>query len=223
VVAWGIVTACTAATTNYQTLLVARIFLGMFEAAISPSLMLIGSQWYTRSEQASRFSFWYCGLGLAQILGGIMSFAFQHLGVGGLASWRIMFITLGFVTVITGAVAAFLLPDSPISASFLSATEKVALLNHVSENRTGIEGRLFKLFQVVELLIDVQIWLMTFITILVGRFIDGLSPAFSHFLMHRRYRYLVASLPPTHLPSLSSSATLRKYQPCSTYHLELSH
>lgn len=79
-----------------------------------------------------------------------------------------MFIALGFVTVITGALAALLLPDSPISASFLSATEKVALLNHVSDNRTGIESRRFKLSQLVELLLDVQLWLMTFITILAG-------------------------------------------------------
>lgn len=97
-----------------------------------------------------------------------MSFAFQHIGPGGLAGWRIMFIALGFATVITGAMAAVLLPDSPISAKFLSATEKVALLNHVSKNRTGIESRRFEPSQVVELLLDVQLWLMTFITILVG-------------------------------------------------------
>lgn len=192
-VAWGIVTACTAATTNYQTLLLARIFLGIFEAAISPSLMLIGSQWYTRSEQATRFSFWYCGLGLAQILGGVVSFAFQHIGTGGLAGWRIMFIALGFVTVVTGAVAALLLPDSPISANFLLAAEKVALLNHVSENRVGIESRRFKLSQLVELLLDLQFWLMGFITILVGRLIDEVSSVFVHFLMSRRFRYPVAS------------------------------
>ncbi|KAK5169976.1 hypothetical protein LTR04_005366 [Oleoguttula sp. CCFEE 6159] len=45
-----------------------RVFLGIFEAAIAPSLMLISSQWYTKSEQAPRFSIWYAGLGLGQIL-----------------------------------------------------------------------------------------------------------------------------------------------------------
>lgn len=79
-----------------------------------------------------------------------------------------MFLALGFVTVITVATAALLLPDSPISAKFLSATEKVALLNYVSENRTGIESRRFKPSQLVELLLDLQLWLMAFITILVS-------------------------------------------------------
>jgi MFS family permease len=44
VCAWGIATACGAAANNYQTLLVSRVFLGIFEATIGPSLMLISSQ-----------------------------------------------------------------------------------------------------------------------------------------------------------------------------------
>lgn len=171
VAAWGIATACTAAAKDYNSLLAARIFLGIFEAAIAPSLMLIGSQYYTRSEQAPRFSFWYCGLGFAQILGGITSFAFQHVVPGApLSGWRIMFIVLGLVTVLIGAAAAFILPDNPMSAKWLSESEKVALLNHVSENRTGVENRHFKLSQLWELLLDLQMWLMTIITILVCPF-----------------------------------------------------
>lgn len=70
VVLWGVATACGAAAHNYRTLLVSRIFLGIFEATIGPSLLLISSQWYTKSEQAPRFSLWYCGLGIGQIVGG---------------------------------------------------------------------------------------------------------------------------------------------------------
>ncbi|EQL04192.1 allantoate permease [Ophiocordyceps sinensis CO18] len=47
---WGVATACGAAATSYRTLLVSRVFLGCFEATIGPSLMLISSQWYTKSE-----------------------------------------------------------------------------------------------------------------------------------------------------------------------------
>lgn len=48
-----------------------RIFLGTFEAAIAPSLMLSSSRWYTKSDQAPRFSIWFAGLGLGQIIGGM--------------------------------------------------------------------------------------------------------------------------------------------------------
>lgn len=50
VVLWGIATACGAKAHNYHALLVSRIFLGIFEATIGPSLLLISSQWYTKSE-----------------------------------------------------------------------------------------------------------------------------------------------------------------------------
>ena len=42
---WGIATACTAAATNYRSLLAARIFMGVFEASTGPCNALLSSQW----------------------------------------------------------------------------------------------------------------------------------------------------------------------------------
>ena len=169
VVAWGVATACGAAAHNYQTLLVSRIFLGIFEATIGPSLMLISSQWYTKSEQAPRFSFWYLGLGLGQIIGGAVSHAFQHIGPGAaLAGWRIMFITLGLITVVIGLATLVFLPDTPMKAKWLSSSEKVALLKHVSVNQTGIQSRRFRPKEIVEALCDPQLYLMLLSVVLVG-------------------------------------------------------
>ena len=168
VILWGISTACTAAATNYHSLLAARIFLGIFEAAIAPSLMLFSSQWYTKSEQAPRFSVWYCGLGVGQIAGGVVSYAFQQVKRERFEGWRIMFVVLGIVTVVVGVVIWLVLPDNPMKARWLSEAEKRALLRHVAVNRTGIENRKFKLSQVLEVLMDVQLWLLAFTTILVS-------------------------------------------------------
>lgn len=147
----------------------ARAFLGIFEAAIAPCLMLVSAQWYTRAEQAPRFSLWYCGLGVAQIVGGLVSFGFQAVAPAApLAGWRTMFVVLGLVTSALGALAAWIVPDSPMAARWLARSEKLALLNHVAENRTGVANPHFKFSQVVELLLDPQIYLLTLITILVG-------------------------------------------------------
>jgi MFS family permease len=98
---WGVAAAASAGAKNYATLLTARVFLGIFEATIGPSLMLISSQYYTKSEQAPRFTLWYNGLGVAQIIGGLVSFGFQHVHHGAtLAGWRIMFLVIGLVTVL---------------------------------------------------------------------------------------------------------------------------
>ncbi len=169
VILWGTATACGAAATNYQTLLVSRVFLGIFEATIAPSLMLISSQWYTKSEQAPRFSFWYTGLGIGQIVGGLVSFGFQHIAPGSqLAGWRIMFVVLGVVTVVVGSSVVIFLPDTPMQAKWLSDSEKVALLKHVSVNQTGIENRKFRLKEIVEALLDPQLYLMLLSVILVS-------------------------------------------------------
>lgn len=172
VVLWGVATACGAAATNYRTLLVSRVFLGIFEATIGPSLLLISSQWYTKSESAPRFSFWYLGLGVGQIVGGAVSYGFQHVerGSGIMAGWRMMFLVLGIVTVVVGVAVGVWLPDTPMKATWLTDEEKVALIRHVSVNRTGIEGTKFRPKEILEALLDPQIWMLTLAVVLVGRY-----------------------------------------------------
>jgi MFS family permease len=164
---WGVAAAASAGAQGYRGLLVARIFLGIFEATVGPSLMLISSQYYTRSEQAPRFTVWYMGLGVAQIIGGLISFAFQHVQHASLEGWRIMFLTLGLVTAVVGSLTFLFLPDTPIKASWLSDTEKVALLQHVSDNQTGVWSTTLDLKQIREAALDIQLWLLTVTTILV--------------------------------------------------------
>ncbi|KAK2600082.1 hypothetical protein QQS21_005168 [Conoideocrella luteorostrata] len=193
VVLWGVATASGAAAHNYQSLLVSRIFLGIFEATIAPSLMLISSQWYTKSEQAPRFAFWFTGVGVGQIVGGLVSFGFQHLTPGAaLSGWRTMFVLLGCLTVVFGLFTFFLIPDTPMKARWLTDSEKVALLKHVSVNQTGIQHRKFRFKEIVEAFLDPQIYLLilsvlllasssgvvtTYSATLVRNIISGESPA----------------------------------------------
>ncbi|KFY11037.1 hypothetical protein V492_04717 [Pseudogymnoascus sp. VKM F-4246] len=160
-VLWGIATACTAATSNYNSLLATRIFAGLFESPVSACLMLISSQWYNSQEQASRYSLWFCGMGVAQVAGAFISYGFQHVhSTTGLSSWRIMYLVLGLLTSLVGVVGYIILPSSPMSAKFLTDSEKVALLNHIAANQTGIENRHFKWRQLKEAALDAQIWLL---------------------------------------------------------------
>lgn len=165
---WGISCAAAAGATNYHTLLTARIFLGIFEAAIAPCLMLISSQYYTKREQAPRFAVWYCGLGFGQILGGLVSFAFQHIANKQFKSWQAMFVFIGVATALIGLATFFILPDSPMTATWLSEPEKAALLKHVSINQTGVKNKHFKWEQAAEVLRDPQLWLLTICTICVS-------------------------------------------------------
>ena len=98
-----------------------------------------------------------------------MSYAFQQVQYEPMAGWRIMFIVLGLTTTMVGMGAFYIIPDTPVEATFLSDHEKLALLHHVSVNRTGIQNTNYKPSQLIELLLDPQIYLLTIITVLVSR------------------------------------------------------
>lgn len=60
------------------------------------------------------------------------------------------------------------LPDTPMQARFLSNEEKVALLEHIKSNQTGVEGRRFIPKQLMEALSDFQIWALFLLIVLSG-------------------------------------------------------
>lgn len=131
--------------------------------------MLITAQWYNKSEQAPRYAFWHAAPGVGQVIGALLSFAFQAVPKNyPVTGWRLMFIALGIVTVLMGIVDWFLLPDSPMTARFLNDREKVALLNHVSINMTGVENRKINPRQLWEAVKDIQMWLLSLGLLLVS-------------------------------------------------------
>lgn len=79
-----------------------------------------------------------------------------------------MFVVLGLVTVVIGVATLFILPDTPMQARFMSEAEKVMLLKHVAVNQTGIRNKKYNWSQALEILGDMQLWLMVLLTILVS-------------------------------------------------------
>ncbi|KAK6516914.1 hypothetical protein TWF506_006798 [Arthrobotrys conoides] len=167
VIMWGITTACTAACHNFTGLLIVRIVLGAFEAAIAPCLILITSMWYTKSEQVPRMSLWYSGLGIGQIFGGLVSYGFQHVE-SSFASWRVMFLALGGVTIAIGIWTLWKLPDTPMGSTWLTEQERLAVLEKVEKNQTGVSSTEFKPNQLKEVFLDPQIWALILFTILIS-------------------------------------------------------
>ncbi|KAF4551512.1 Thiamine pathway transporter-like protein 1 [Elsinoe fawcettii] len=166
---WGISTACHAAVKNFVGLVVVRVLSGIFEAGLPPALMLLSAQYYTRQEQTVRFSLWFLGMGLGQILGGLISFAFQHVpSTSTLSGWKVMFIVLGLVTMVFGVSVCLFVPDTPMAAKFFTAREKVMILEHTKVNQVGIVNRKWRTKEVVEACLDVQFWLMFAAILLQG-------------------------------------------------------
>lgn len=80
-----------------------------------------------------------------------------------------MFVVLGAVTVLIGICVLVFLPDTPMKARWLSASEKVALLKHVSINQTGIASHKFRPKEILDALTDPQLYLMVLSVVLVSQ------------------------------------------------------
>ena len=65
---------------------------------------------------------------------------------------------VGCLTVVIGVMTGVWLPDTPMQARFLGKGEKVALSKYFAVNRTGIRNKGFKARQVLEVVLDVQMW-----------------------------------------------------------------
>ncbi|TPX13011.1 uncharacterized protein E0L32_006656 [Thyridium curvatum] len=168
VVLWGVVICCSAAAQNFPGMAAARTLLGMFEAVISPALIMITSQWYTRRQATPRTGIWYCGLGLGQTVGGLISWAAQHgTRTGGFESWRIMFVSVGAFNVLVGLSVTFLMPSSIGAAKFLTEEEKGALKEALLADQGGNGRKVFHAAGIWDALGDLQVWLLFLNTVLI--------------------------------------------------------
>jgi len=153
--------ACTAACNSYASLVAVRVILAIGESTMSPSLSLVTMKWYTKGEASRRYGVWYSGLGLGQILGGLISFGFQHVKRGSFGSWRGMFLVCGLLNLFVAVWTYFCLTDNPSKAAWLSPAEKrffTARLLHV--NKYNVSTKKFDFRQVRSTLTsDLAIWL----------------------------------------------------------------
>lgn len=67
---------------------------------------------------------------------------------------------LGGITIIWAITTFFLLPDSPVSAKFLSEREKAIAIERMRVDQTGIENKHWKWYQFREVMLDAKTWLL---------------------------------------------------------------
>ncbi|RDW69887.1 hypothetical protein BP5796_08284 [Coleophoma crateriformis] len=143
VTAWGAVLMCHAACSNFAGLATVRTLLGAFEAGCNPACMVIFGMFYTRAEQPFRMGIWIGFGGVAYILGGIISYGIGHIQ-SALSTWKILYLIYGSITICWGVFLWVWIPDSPLSARFLTEEERKAVVLRIAENGTGLENKHWK-------------------------------------------------------------------------------
>jgi MFS family permease len=159
VVLWGGICMLTAAVTSYQGLYAQRFFLGFVESIVPTGFMCIVSGYYTQQEQSLRQSWWFSSTGLFTIIGGALNYGFAQISGGGLRSWQYIYLLAGALTVLFG-VFCFAMPNSPVTAWFLTKEERFAAVERLRYSQTGVRCTKIKMSQVKESLLDVKVYLI---------------------------------------------------------------
>lgn len=139
---WAIISIATGLTKNFTGLLLTRFFLGVVEAPYYPGAIYIISQFYTRTEVATRIAILYTGNILATAFAGLIAAGiFQLDGVNGMAGWRWLFIIQGAVTGLVAIGAYPFLPDTPLTTRWLNAEERQLAHERLFRDRVDQEEK----------------------------------------------------------------------------------
>ncbi|KAL7797402.1 major facilitator superfamily domain-containing protein [Trichoderma ceciliae] len=115
-----------------------RFLLGIFEAGMMPGIAYYLSRWYRRSELAFRLSLYIVMSPLAGAFGGLLASAILKLDhVGGVQTWRMIFVVEGIITIGLGLVGFLTLTDRPETARWLSQEEKDLAIARIKSERIG--------------------------------------------------------------------------------------
>lgn len=138
-IGWGICSTLSSTATNQAGLMVARIGLGVFEAAFGPGIPLYYTLFYTKHELGLRLAYWFGFAAVAGAFGGLIAFGIQHVHAA-IANWRLLFIIEGTPAVLLGLVTIFFLPDRPETTDFFTEEERKLALARANRDASGDIG-----------------------------------------------------------------------------------
>lgn len=152
---------CMAACRNYRDLYALRFILGFFESITFTATSLLLTSWYQRHEQVYRVGI--CYNTISSLVNGLISYGAIHVKT--VKPWKVQYICLGGITFVLGFIMLGMLPNSPTTARWLTERQRVIATQRLSKNRTGVENKVYKLYQVKEAVLDLRTWLIFLINL----------------------------------------------------------
>ncbi|KAI0521788.1 major facilitator superfamily domain-containing protein [Xylaria bambusicola] len=133
---WGVISASTAAVTNFGGLLAVRFFLGFVEAVYFPGCLYYLSCWYTRKELGLRTALLYSGALISGAFSGLIAAAVKANldGARGYGAWQWLFIIEGVITVAVAFIALPILPNFPRTTKWLTEEERALAIWRLEED-----------------------------------------------------------------------------------------
>jgi MFS family permease len=168
VLLWGASLATMSACTSFPSLLGLRFVLGSFEAMIAPACVATTTMWWRRSEQTLRTAYWNAMNGVTFIVGSLFTYGLGHIETDDMYKYQIIFLFCGLLTVLYGFVVLVFMPDSPMSAKYLTDRERVIATQRLRANQMGVQSGIWKWDQVWETFLDLKTWCWFIIIIAIS-------------------------------------------------------
>jgi sugar phosphate permease len=130
---WGALAAATGIVTNVHWLMLVRFMLGVVEGAVFPSMLVLLSRWFVRSERSRANSL--------LIFGNPVTIIWMSIGSGYLINsfgWRWMFILEGIPAIAWAFCWLYFVADQPEKAVWMSPQESAALQSALRDEQHGI-------------------------------------------------------------------------------------
>ncbi|KAG1821015.1 MFS general substrate transporter [Suillus subaureus] len=161
-VVWGIVMTLMCLVKSYQSLVVARAFLGLAEAGLFPGVNYYICLWYPRSERSNVLLYSspqhqsqvcsilicvgiYLCLNFCLIVGafgGLLAYGIERMeGVGGLHGWQWIFCLEGITTVLVALFSFFYMHNYPETAKFLTEPERLCIIDILKQDSNNLSSR----------------------------------------------------------------------------------
>ncbi|GAA5835640.1 hypothetical protein JCM3766R1_006470 [Sporobolomyces carnicolor] len=163
IVLWAAVLTLHAVSGKFAPFFVFRVLLGVFESVVSPCLIALVASFYAKNEQSKRIGAFYAMNGVTNIVGGLIAYGTTFYKGDAIAHWRIIYLILGGLAFVVGALVLLWLADSPSTARFLTEREKLIALERIRANQSGTISHRFKKAQAVEAIRDFKVWWLLFL------------------------------------------------------------
>lgn len=154
---WGLVSTLMSTGFSTGSLIIARIFLGIFEAGFGPAIPIYFSLFYTKKEMGLRMAYWFGFAAVAGAFGGVLAFGISHAKAH-IENWRLLFIVEGIPTIILSIITFLFLPNRPESTTYLTKRERALAVARMNRETSGDVGAVVRKKHVWMALRDWRVW-----------------------------------------------------------------
>ncbi|KAI9262421.1 major facilitator superfamily domain-containing protein [Phascolomyces articulosus] len=158
---WGLVMMMSALTNNFSELAACRFLLGLFEAAAMPTLYLVTSILYRRSEQTLVFGFITLCNGVGAAVGSAIAYGIAHMGnPRGITNWRWNHYIFGALTILHGFLVFFFMVDTPKNKKLKLTPAQERIAEDRMRDNAVTQHRQFKYGQIWEAVSEIKFYLL---------------------------------------------------------------